>query len=222
MAERITALIPVKEKSGRLPGKNILPFGESTLLEHKIKQLRECEAISNIIVSSDSDKMLKMAEEHGVESWKRPERYTLDEVPFGEFVEYICRQLTGDHVLWACCTSPLVDTELYRKGIAVYFDALQSGYDSLVTVTRFQHYLMDENGPMNFSRGISHQYSQNLPVYWAYTNGINLAPRKKMIEWKYHFGEKPFMMEVTKKQAVDIDDIYDYVMAQAYYEMEMQ
>ena len=62
---------------------NILPFGESTLLEHKIKQLKDCEAVSDIIVSPDSDKMLKMAQAQGVEAWKRTEKYTLDEVPFG-------------------------------------------------------------------------------------------------------------------------------------------
>ena len=117
MSERVTALIPVKVKSGRLPHKNILPFGESTLLEHKIKQLKDCEAVSDIIVSPDSDKMLKMAEAQGVEAWKRTEKYNLDEVPFGESVEYICKQLSSSHVLWACCASPLVDEQVYGKGI---------------------------------------------------------------------------------------------------------
>ena len=77
------------------------------MLEHKIKRLKDCEAVSDIIVSPDSDKMLKMAEAQGVEAWKRTKKYNLDEVPFGEPVEYICKQLSSSHVLWACCASPL-------------------------------------------------------------------------------------------------------------------
>ena len=41
MSDKITAVVPVKGNSTRLPNKNILPFAESNLLEHKIYQLKE-------------------------------------------------------------------------------------------------------------------------------------------------------------------------------------
>ena len=66
MTKTITAIIPVKANSSRLPGKNILPFGNSNLLVHKIEQLKQVEEITDIIVSSDSDIMLEMAENAGV------------------------------------------------------------------------------------------------------------------------------------------------------------
>ena len=53
MNKTITALVPVKGSSMRLPGKNILPFGNSNLLLHKIEQLKEVEGLTDIIVSSD-------------------------------------------------------------------------------------------------------------------------------------------------------------------------
>ncbi len=115
------------------------------MLEHKIKQLKDCEAVSDIIVSPDSDKMLKMAEAQGVEAWKRTEKYNLDEVPFGEPVEYICKQLLG--------------------GILAYYDMRWS------------------SNPIR--RHIPPLFGETL----AYTNGINLAPRKKMIELHYRFGK---------------------------------
>ena len=37
MKKKISAIIPVKANSSRLPGKNILPFGKSNLLLHKIE-----------------------------------------------------------------------------------------------------------------------------------------------------------------------------------------
>ena len=58
MSDKITAVVPVKGSSSRLPNKNILPFGDSNLLQHKIEQLKKVKGLHEIIVSSDSDEML--------------------------------------------------------------------------------------------------------------------------------------------------------------------
>lgn len=220
MKNSITAIIPVKGNSTRLPNKNILPFGESNLLLHKIKQLQQVEKITEIIVSSDSDQMLKMAEEAGVTAMKRPIQYANESVPFGEFLEYICDTVPNEHILWACCTSPLVEPYLYNKAVELYFEKLNEGYDSLITCLPYQHYLMDENGPMNFKMGLEHKNSEQLPVIYHFTNGINLAPKDKIREWKYNYGPKAYRLLVNKREAADIDDIYDYVCAKAMYDME--
>ena len=51
----VTAVIPVKGDSSRLPHKNMLPFAGSNLLIHKIRQLKEVKDITSIVVSSESD-----------------------------------------------------------------------------------------------------------------------------------------------------------------------
>ena len=62
MNKTISAIIPVKGNSTRLPNKNMLPFGASNLLQHKIDQLKQVEGLSEIICSSDSDEMLEIAD----------------------------------------------------------------------------------------------------------------------------------------------------------------
>ena len=60
----ITALIPVRKGSQRVKNKNIKSFGESSLLEIKIKsllKLKKWNKIEEIIVSSDCDEMLTLA-----------------------------------------------------------------------------------------------------------------------------------------------------------------
>ena len=61
MQNKITAVIPVRAGSKRLPNKNILPFGDSNLLIHKIRQLKQVKGVDTIVVSSDSPEMLNMA-----------------------------------------------------------------------------------------------------------------------------------------------------------------
>ena len=219
MKKTITAIVPVKGNSTRLPNKNILPFGETNLLIHKLRQLKQVEEITDIIVSSDSDVMLKMAEEEGVTAMKRPEKYANESVPFGMFLEYICKEVPNEHIMWACATSPLVEPYLYRKAIATYFEKLNEGYDSLITCCPFQTYLMDDNGPVNFKMGLEHKNSEQLPMLYHFTNGINLAPKDKIIEWHYNYGTKAYKLIVNKREAADIDDAYDYVCAKAMYEM---
>ena len=219
MNRTITAVVPVKANSSRLPGKNILPFGNSNLLLHKIEQLKLVEEITDIIVSSDSDVMLEMAEKAGVQAMKRPEMYANESVPFGRFLDYLCEVLPNEHILWACVTSPLVEPYLYRRAIATYFEKLEEGYDSLITLHPIQSFFMDKNGPINFETGLKHKNSEFLDPIYHFTNGINLAPKAKIAEWHYNYGPNPFKLMVNKREAADIDDIYDYVCALAMYDM---
>ncbi|MCD8057329.1 MAG: acylneuraminate cytidylyltransferase family protein [Bacteroides fragilis] len=222
MDKTITAIIPVKGNSSRLPGKNILPFGNSNLLLHKISQLKQVAGITDIIVSSDSEEMLEMARNAGVSAYDRPICYANESVPFGIFLEYLCDTLPNEHILWACVTSPLVEPYLYEKAIRLYFQKIQEGYDSLITVLPCQSYYMDENGPINFKTGLEHKNSEQLQPIYHFTNGINLAPKSKIREWHYNYGPNPYRLEVNKREAADIDDIYDYVCAKAMLNMPGQ
>lgn len=218
MEKTLTAIIPVKGNSSRLPNKNILPFGESNLLVHKIRQLKQIESITDIIVSSDSQIMLEMAGDEGVTALKRPQKFADESVPFGMFLEYLAGVLPNDHIMWACVTSPLVEPYLYEKAISLYFDKIQEGFDSLITVLPCRSYYMDEHGPINFEVGLKHQNSEYLKPIYHFTNGINICPKEKLAEWHYNYGNRPYRLEVNKREAIDIDDIYDYVCAKAMLE----
>lgn len=213
MNERITAIIPAKAMSGRLPHKNTLPFGESNLLVHKIRQLKQVDAIKEIIVSSEDDEILAMAEAEGVRAIKRPYEFSAETKPFQDFLYYIVGEATEDHVMWACCTSPMVDVETYNRGCKTYFEKLKEGYDSLITVMEYHHYLLDKDmKPYTFKWGPDHRNSQDLDKLYFFTDGIQLAPKASMREWHYYFGHKPYGMEVDLKTSTDVDTIYDYLL----------
>ena len=70
-----TAVIPVRAGSRRLQNKNIAKFAGTNLLVNKIRQLRRVKNITNIVVSSDSIDMLKMAADEGVSTHQRELKY---------------------------------------------------------------------------------------------------------------------------------------------------
>lgn len=217
----ITAIIPVREGSRRLKNKNVAPFAGTNLLINKINQLKQVKEITNIVVSSDSDNMLEMARLQGVSTHKRAVEFCDEKSKtFGEVVAHICENVDGDDILWATCTAPLVFPKQYKEAISLYYKALEDGYDSLVSMEKFKRYLWDDNGPINYELGIKHVPSQQLKPLYFVTDGILLAPRSKMIEWKYFHGSNPYRYILDKRTSIDIDDGLDLACARAWLDMD--
>lgn len=216
----ITAVIPVRAGSRRLPNKNILPFGDSNLLVHKIRQLKQVDLIDKIYVSSDSDLMLDMAKEEGVFTHKRAIEYADDKTKsFNEVVENVALNVDGDILMWTPCVCPLVKPDSYKSAIQNYeeFVLNQKTNDSLISVRLFKEYLWNETKPVNYELGKEHVISQNLPNWYLVTNGIYMASKELMIRNKYFFGENPYKFVLNKKEAVDIDDAEDFEIAKVLY-----
>ena len=217
----ITAVVPVRQGSRRLKNKNVAPFAGTNLLINKLNQLKQVKEIDHIVVSSDSDLMLAMAESQGVGTHKRAPEFCDEKTKtFGEVVAHVCENVPGDHILWATCTAPLVYPKHYRQAIHLYHQALEEGYDSLVSMEMIKRYLWDDNGPLNYELGIKHVPSQQLPPLYIVTDGILLAPREKMIEWKYFHGSHPYRYILDKRTSVDIDDGLDLAQARAWLDMD--
>ncbi len=218
----LTAIIPVRQGSTRLKNKNVAPFAGTNLLLNKIAQLKQVEEIDNIVVSSDSDMMLAMAKKvGGVILHKRaPEFCDEKSRSFGELCRHLAQSVKGDDILWATCTSPLVFPKDYKAAIAEYYRVLDEGYDSLMSVESFKRYIWDENGPLNYELGLKHVPSQQLPTMYFVTDGILIAPRKKMIEWAYFHGPHPYKYLVNKRTGCDIDDGLDLACARAWLDMD--
>ena len=141
----ITAVIPVREGSRRLKNKNVAPFAGTNLLINKINQLKQVKEISDIVVSSDSETMLAMAYSQGVKIHRRALEFCDEKSKtFGEVVSHICENVSGDDILWATCTAPLVFPKHYSEAIQLYYKAIEEGYDSLVSMESFKRYLWDE------------------------------------------------------------------------------
>lgn len=218
---KITAIIPVRAGSTRLKNKNIAPFAGTNLLVNKINQLKQVKEIDRIVVSSDSDLMLSMAEAVGADTHKRAPEFCDEKTKtFGEVVRHIAESVDGDDILWATCTSPLVFPKDYREAIAAYYEALKNGYDSLMSVESFKRYIWNEEGPLNYELGLKHVPSQQLPTMYFVTDGILIAPRHKMIEWSYFHGRHPFKFLVDKRTGCDIDDGLDLACARAWLDMD--
>jgi len=213
MSEYYTAIVPVREFDQMLAGKNLLSFGDSNLLVHKLRQLKNVPSIKRIIVSTDCRKYQEIAISEGVEVNDRPSVLSAEGAIFNDFVRYIAHEYPIGSLVWCPVTAPLIRSEDYEDAISKYADAIEDDYDSLITVNKVKRYLLDDNGPLNFRHDIGKRSQNALPILYEFVNGISIAKSASMSDWGYNWGKSPFKFILPVMRQVDICDSEDYQFA---------
>ncbi len=219
----ITAVIPVRQGSKRVPNKNIRPFAGSSLLVEKIRQLHKVTRINHVLVSSDSKEMLEVARQEGCLVQPRPAEYCDEQTKtFNEVCQYVAQHAPGDLLIWAPCVCPNCDEKSFDRGLDDYFAHVDNGpFDSVVSCRLFKEYLFNEKGPMNYVTE-KHVKSQDLPDWKVIVNGFYIASRDLMIQRRYFYGVKPYLSVLSKNEALDIDDTLDFEFAEFLYRKKQQ
>ncbi len=79
--------IPARGGSKRIPGKNIRSLGGRPLIEWTIAAAKECDCFDSIVVSSDDDEILRIANQSGVVTDRRSPELSGDRVRFVEVLD---------------------------------------------------------------------------------------------------------------------------------------
>ncbi|MCK4664397.1 MAG: hypothetical protein KAT68_16120 [Bacteroidales bacterium] len=218
MCEKIVALIPVREGSKRVKNKNFRRFSDQeSLLRLKIKQLIKQNCFDKIYVSSDSEKAKKVAEEEGVTFLYRDPYMTGHKSRLYEYNNYMLKSIPGNPIVaWTMVTAPLFEN--YNLAVEKYLSLDKIKYDSLVSVIKYNDFLIDENGkPINCAFGHWHLLTQELRKSYQITGSIYIASKKDQLEWSYWIGLKPYLYEISKYESIDVDDMEDFRLAEILY-----
>lgn len=206
----ITAFIPARKSDDLLENKNTLPFADSDLLSHKIAQLTKCSKIDKIIVSSDCTDIGEIAKRAGAKYVLRPRELSNLDADFNLLCEYVASIVDDEHVFWAPVTCPLVTSSVFDDCIASYLNAINQGYDSLITVNKIKRFLLDENGPLNFRFMRSIRNNARLPILYEFVNAVCICKTNDMAKWKYNWGRVPYKYHLPVHMQIDICDEFDY------------
>lgn len=70
---RITAVIPIRTGSQRVKDKNLRPFGDTNLMELKIKTLLQVPELSSIVVNTNSEEAIDIVNKRYTGGGKSPQ-----------------------------------------------------------------------------------------------------------------------------------------------------
>ena len=220
----IIAFLPCRRGSERVKEKNTRTFAGiiGGLTQIKMQQLLNCSEIDSIIVSTDDSKVAEICKTLASEQTKnvvileRPAHLAASSTSTDELIQYIPEVIPEGIVLWTHVTSPFVDSSVYAKAIQIYSEKTEQNlYDSLMTVTKVQKFIWNNEGPINYNRTEEKwPRTQTLPALYEVNSAIFIAPIHTYIQQQDRIGKKVYLFELTPSEAMDIDWEEDFKLAE--------
>jgi CMP-N-acetylneuraminic acid synthetase len=208
---KITALVPMRHHSQRVPGKNYRPLAGKPLFHHILATLLAVPEIGEVVVDTDSEPVMDGLRRHfpQVEIVERPEGLRADDVPMNEILLHDTAQFRADFYLQTHSTNPLLKARTISHGIQTFL-AQYPKHDSLFSVTRLQTRLYFEDGrPVNHNPAELIQ-TQDLPPVYEENSCLYLFTRENLVKRRHRIGERPLMFEIDADEAWDIDEELDF------------
>jgi len=215
MRKIITAVVPVRKGSQRVKSKNIRNFNGTNLLSIKLKVLKDVKIIDRIVVSTDCDECVKIAQQFGVDVHIRDPHYASSHVSNSEFFENLARSIDGDYLLYTPVTAPMIKVDTYYDFINRFMLA-SNQHDSMVTATYVKHHMWLDNKPLNYDP-LNSPNTQDLPDVLKLTYGLNIIDRNTMIECKNVVGKSSLFYILDDVEGIDIDTPMDFEIAEFLY-----
>ena len=213
---RVTAIVPVRAGSQRVKHKSIRNFCDTSLLEHKLKQLLRIEQINSIILTTDSPEAKDIGNRYGVRVIDRTGYYASSECNNSDFFRYIAEQTTEEdkYLIYTPVTSPFVTKDTICTVIRKFMGS--EGHDSVVPVEVLRHHMWMNGRPLNYDLKNAPN-TQDLPHIYALNYACSIISREDQIRLASLCGETPLFHEMGQMEAVDIDTMYDFELAQTLY-----
>ncbi len=208
---KMTALVPMRHHSQRVPGKNYRPLAGKPLYQHIIETLLHVPEIDEIVVDTDSDPVMDGLRKDfpQVKVIDRPEALRADDIPMNDILIHDTGQFPADFYLQTHSTNPLLKPETVSLAINRFLADYPSR-DSLFSVTRLQTRLYDQHG-----QAINHDprvliQTQDLPPVYEENSCLYIFTRQNLIKRHHRIGGTPLMFEIDADEAWDIDEELDF------------
>lgn len=214
---KVSALVPMKAHSERVPEKNTRMLGGVPLFYHILRSLKNARLVSKIFVNTDSTKIKELIQKDfpDVVVIDRPPELQGDKVPTTALIEYDLKFVKTGYFLQTHATSPFIKPETFDSAIKAYFDGLNSGFDSVMGVNRFQTRFYDSNKkPLNHNPDIMIP-SQDMPPIYEDNSSFYINSVENFLKYRNRVGRNPLFIEVAKLESADIDGADDFILCEA-------
>lgn len=228
----VLALIPARGGSKSIPHKNIYPLLGKPLIAYTIEAVLGSKLISRVIVSTDDEKIARIAKKYGAEvPFMRPRKHAGDRTPdlpvFKHAIQWLAENENyhPDVVVHLWPTSPLRYAEHIDQAVKLLADhpkadAVRSV--SMPSVTPFKMWIVDgKNKPMRpllenvFAetyRRFPEPYAmprQALPAVFAQDGYIQVFWRRTLEKHGSMFGKKVLPFFVPAGHYTEFDGLKD-------------
>lgn len=217
---KIVAYIGARGGSKGLPGKNIRPLAGKPLIAWTIEAALSAKMVDRVIFSSDDPKILKIAEQYGAETIKRPKWMASGHVNLEPGIRHMLKTLRTkenyrpDIITVLQPTSPLrtakdIDAALNLM-VRNNAKAVLSVWEENNTILKT--FILAKNNFMNPTVSVEHPFMSRwlLPKVYRYNGAIHLIDRRSFEKGGYLPKDKILPYVMAKKQSEDVDTLADF------------
>ena len=210
---KIVAVVPIKLNSERLENKNIMPFDNGKpLCSYILETLLKVSEIDEVYVYCSNDDIKKYIPET-VKYLKRSETLDQNTTKINEVLLAFAHDVEADIYLMTHTTAPFVKKESIKKGLQA---VLTKEYDSSFAAKSLQEFMWKDNKPFNYDLE-NIPRTQDIAPFLCETSGFYIYNRDTILKKKRRIGDKPYIVEVSGIETVDIDEKEDFDIANAIY-----
>jgi len=212
---KVVALIPIKEHSERVKGKNFRDFSGKPLFHHILSALEQTFAVDEVVIDTDSIIVQNEAPNlyRKVNIIERAKDLRGDYVSVNKIISYDLTKTDGDIYIQTHTTNPLLQSETIAKGLKQFVEQDDS-YDSLFSVNRYQSRFYSEH-----AKAINHDpneliRTQDLTPVYEENSVLYIFTKNSFEKSKARIGKKPMMFETPRVDSIDIDDEFSFKLAE--------
>ncbi len=221
--QTITAIVPMRHSSERVKGKNYRPFNGKPLFHYIVETLLSCPSITNVVIDTDSPTIVQYAKANmpSVILLERPAHLRDGSIPMNDVLLNIINQVSSDFYLQTHSTNPLLSSDTVEEAIQFFLKNYPI-YDSLFGVTRLQTRLWD-----GLARAVNHNpnillRTQDLPPIYEENSCLYIFTQQILKDKHNRIGNRPYLFEIDRKEAIDIDEEIDFLIAELAYRILKQ
>lgn len=203
----------MKLNNRRLPQKNTKAFTNGKPLCHYIlSTLLSIKEIDEVYVyCSNPDIKAYIPEE--VRYLQRSVELDQDSTKMNQVLQSFSKEVPADIYVMTHTTAPFISKKSIEKGIDA---VVNEEYDSAFAAKKLQDFLWKDGKPFNYKLDDIPR-TQDLPTLYEETSGFYIYKHDVMTKYNRRIGNMPFIVEVGEIESIDIDEIEDFVIADAVF-----
>jgi CMP-N-acetylneuraminic acid synthetase len=211
----IAAIVPMRHKSERVPGKNYRVLGDRPLFAHIVDTLLTCPSVTQVAIDTDSSEIRRLAHERygsSVRLLSRPEKLAGGHISMNDVLGHSITQVIADLYLQTHSTNPLLTKSTIESALSAFMT--QSNHDALISVTRIQTRLYaPDHRPLNHDPA-NLVRTQDLEPVFEENSCLYVFKTETLRETGQRTGKRPMLFEVSRDEAWDIDEEFEFRVAE--------
>ena len=229
----ILCIIPARGGSKRLKDKNIIPLIGKPIIAYTIEAALQSHLANKIIISTDDEKIARVAMKYDIQVVKRPKEYSTDTAPIEQALRHVVRLLKGEEgylagiVVWLQANIPIRKKGQIDEVLRLM---IRKGADSAVTVYPVSQYpqwmkRMDRKGLLSpFLNNVKTYRAQDVEPMYLLDGAIVAMKRNVLMRSENRSGVHTFLgkrmvgiVQEDRKYSIEVDDGEDLNLARYYF-----